>query len=199
MKSFRTRLPALLSALLLIGVGSNVHASTPAASLPGDSIYQLSIPLVDQDALSHDLASLRGKPRIISMFYSSCLYVCPLIIDTVRRTERALDDAERAQLGVLMVSIDSERDTPEKLKELATQRKVDTTRWSLARADSADVRTLAAVLGLQYRALPDGEFNHSSELILLDADGRIVARSNLLGKVDDSFVAAIRKTLGTAQ
>lgn len=199
MNMSRRLLLTLMSALLLTGFVGISHASTPSTALPGDSIYQLSIPLVDQDAVSHDLASLRGKPRIVSMFYSACLYVCPLIIDTVRRTERVLGDAERAQLGVLMVSIDSERDTPEKLKELATQRKVDTTRWSLARADSADVRTLAAVLGLQYRALPDGEFNHSSELILLDADGRIVARSNLLGKVDDSFVAAIRKTLGTAQ
>ncbi|MEO7200833.1 MAG: hypothetical protein ABIY56_11545, partial [Dokdonella sp.] len=66
MNTFRTLLLTLLSALLLIGIGNNVHASTPAASLPGDSIYQLSIPLVDQDAISHDLASLRGKPRIIS-------------------------------------------------------------------------------------------------------------------------------------
>jgi hypothetical protein len=33
-------------------------------------------------------------------------------------------------------------------------------------------------------------------LILLDADGRIVARSETMGKVDPAFVAAIGRVLG---
>ncbi|NMW25113.1 SCO family protein, partial [Rhodanobacter denitrificans] len=57
----------------------------------------------------------------------------------------------------------------------------------------AQVRQLSGVLGLQYRQLPDGEFNHSSELILLDADGRIAARTTRIGKLDPEFVEAIRK------
>jgi protein SCO1/2 len=51
------------------------------------------------------------------------------------------------------------------------------------------------VLGLQYRQLPDGGFNHSSELILLDADGRIAARTNVLGRLDPTFVKSITETV----
>jgi len=52
---------------------------------------------------------------------------------------------------------------------------------------------------VQYRQLPDGEFNHSSTLILLDADGRIVARTDVIGRLDPQFVAAARELLTADQ
>ena len=62
---------------------------------------------------------------------------------------------------------------------------------------AASVRQLAAVLDIQYRALPDGDFNHTSVLILLDGQGRIVARSEKMDGVDAEFVAAAKKLLAT--
>jgi protein SCO1/2 len=53
------------------------------------------------------------------------------------------------------------------------------------------VRQLAAVLGIQYRALPNGDFNHSTALILLDADGRLVARTTRLAGADPAFVEKV--------
>ena len=58
------------------------------------------------------------------------------------------------------------------------------------------MRKLAALLGIRYRQLADGEFNHTSVLILLDAEGRILARTEKLGaKPDPAFLAAVRKAL----
>lgn len=189
--------PALIARVLLLGLlifSATVQAAT-AVDLPGDSIYQLSVPMVDQEGTRFDFAGLSGKPRLITMFYTSCPYMCPLIIDTVRMTERELDEAQRAKLSVLMVSFDAERDEPAKLKAQAEKRKIDTARWTLARTDAANVRKIAAILGIQYRRLDDGEFNHSSVLILLDADGRIAARSETMGKTDPAFITAIRRML----
>lgn len=183
----------LLGVLLVASTG--VTAAS-ADALPGDSVYQLSIPMLDQDAKAFDFASLRGKPRLVTMFYTSCAYMCPLIIDTMHMTERELDQTQRAKLSVLMVSFDAKRDDPATLKAQADKRKIDTGRWTLARTDAPNVRTLAAVLGIQYRQLDDGDFNHSSVLILLDADGRIAARSETMGKTDPEFIAAIKRVLG---
>ena len=166
-----------------------------AAELPPDSVYQLDVPLVDQDARALRFPAQRGRVRIVSMFYANCPYVCPLIIDTLKHTERALDDAERKRLHVTLVSLDPERDSPAALDAVATKRGLDRTRWTLARAESRDVRKLAAVLGIQYRQLEDREFNHSSVLVLLDAEGRVVARSSRLGEPDPEFVKAVRDTL----
>jgi protein SCO1/2 len=53
----------------------------------------------------------------------------------------------------------------------------------------------AEKLGIQYRQLQNHEFSHSSVLVLLDAQGRIVARTDRLGDVDPEFVAAVKRVL----
>ena len=190
----------LLAALLAVAAcaapaTARADDTPAAAALPGDSAYHLDVPLVDQDGAAFAFADGRGRPRVVSMFYTSCRYVCPLIIDTVLKTERGLDDARRARLDVLLVSFDPERDTPDALKRVADKRSLELPRWRLARTDKAHVRRLAAVLGIQYKQLEDREFSHASALVLLDAEGRIVARSDRLGEADPEFVAALRRVL----
>lgn len=183
------RLLLMLAVCLLAGAA---HAASP---LPADSVYQLAAPLTDQDGHSAPFAARRGKPQIVSMFYASCTMVCPMIIDTMKATRRAA--GEPADLQLLAVSFDPERDTVDALRRYAAAHKLDLRYWTLARTRPQDTRTLAALLGVQYRRLPDGDFNHSSELLLLDADGRIVARSNIIGRLDPGFVAAVRKLAGS--
>ena len=179
-------------------VKGQADGQTAAAALPTNSIYQLSVALTDQDGREFRLADERGKPMLVSMFYSSCQFVCPMLIDTLRDTENRLGPGERDHLGVLMVSIDPAHDTVTVLKQKSDERRITTPRWSMARTDAASVRKLAAVLGIQYRALAGGEFNHTTALILLDADGRIVARSSQLGNADPAFVSKVRQTLQAA-
>jgi protein SCO1/2 len=129
------------------------------------------------------------------MFYTSCPYVCPLVIDTLKKTQAELAPEERAKLQVLLVSFDPERDSVERLKEVFDQRKIDAATWTLARTPAPSVRKLAAVLGIQYRALADREINHSTALVLLDPDGRAIARTEQIGAVDPEFVAALKRAL----
>ncbi|HYM29561.1 MAG TPA: hypothetical protein VET66_15530, partial [Steroidobacteraceae bacterium] len=68
-------------------------------------------------------------------------------------------------------------------------------RWTLARSDETGTRKIAAVLGIQYRRLAGGDFNHSSTIELLDADGRIAARSGTLGAVDPALVQSLHRAL----
>lgn len=186
----RRLVAASCAALLAIAA---LLARAHAAELPRDSTYHLALPLVDQDGKAFAYADGRGRPRIVSMFYTSCRYVCPLIIDTLLKTERELAPERRAGIDVLLVSLDPDNDTPDALKHVADKRRLDTSRWRLARADKAGVRRLAAVLGIQYKQIENKEFSHSSALVLLDADGRIVARSDKLGAADPEFVAAAAK------
>ena len=181
-----------LRALVLLAVlfGGSAAAATP---LPGDSVYNLPVQLTDQDGRQQTLAERRGRPQLVTMFYTSCQMVCPMIIDSMRLTRNALDPATRARIDLLAVSFDPVRDDVATLRTYADKRKLDSRIWTLARAEPAQVRQLSGVLGLQYRQLPDKEFNHSSELILLDSDGRIAARTTRIGKLDPAFVEAIRK------
>jgi protein SCO1/2 len=173
-----------------------VALAAPAKPLPPDSIYQLPAPLTDQDGRTADWGTRRGRPQLVAMFYTSCQYICPLIVDSGLAVQRELTAAERARLDVLLVSMDPARDTPAALKKVATQRKLDPARWTLASPRADDVRTVAGVLGVRYRALADGEFNHTSALVLLDGEGRVVARTEKIGSVPDpDFLAEVRKLL----
>jgi protein SCO1 len=179
-----------LSALALLLACAPVVAAPPAP--PGDSLYQLRPALVDQAGAAATLDRYRGQPVVISMFYGSCPHVCPMLISTIQRYERELPEAQRGRLRVVMVSIDPARDTPAKLTEIAQRHRVDLARWMLARTDPAAVRKLAAALNIQYRQLPDGEFNHSTAITLLDADGRIVRQTSAMLRPDAAFAAALR-------
>ena len=176
-------------------------AALPAAgadpkSLPGDSVYQLQARLLDQAGRPVQWRDLRGKPRIATMFYSNCPYMCPLIIETGKGIDRALTPAERSRLGVVMVSLDPKRDTPAALAALASKRKLDGSRWRLLQPRPQDLRAITGVLQVRYRALADGEFNHTSVLVLLDAEGRVLARSETMGpRPDPEFLAAVRKAV----
>ncbi len=166
-----------------------------ALALPGDSVYQLDAKLTDQRGQAIKLDAGRGEPVLVSMFYTSCQFVCPMLIDAARDTQAALSEAERQHVKVLLISFDPARDTQAKLDGMARERGLDASRWTLARTDPATVRKIAALLKFQYRALPDGEFNHSAELILLDGEGRIAARTSMLAGADARMVSAIRKQL----
>ena len=184
--------------LATAGFATLALAATPKpATLPGDSVYQLALPLTGQDGSTADWRALRGKPRVVAMFYTSCQYICPLIVESGKAVDRQLDASQRARLGVVLISMDPARDTPAALQQVVASRGVDAGRWLLAAPPAGKVRDVAGVLGIRYRQLADGEFNHSSALILLDADGRILARTEKIGSTPDpEFVAAVRKVVG---
>lgn len=167
--------------------------ASASLALPGDSVYQLDARLTDQHGQPIHLDAARGQPVLVSMFYTSCQFVCPMLIDAARATRDALPEAERQRIKVLLISFDPARDTPAVLEGMAKQRGLDAASWTLARTDPATVRKIAAVLKFQYRALPDGEFNHSAELILLDGEGRVAARTSMLAGADERMVDAVRK------
>ena len=179
-------------------IGENVAAAAGASKpLPTDSVYQLALPLTDQHGVNFQLGDRRGRPLLITMFYSNCEFVCPRIIEALKRTEEHLTPSERARVPVLAVTFDPARDDVAALNGVADAHHVDAKRWALARTDLRNVRKLAATLGIQYRALPSGDFNHTSVLILLDADGHIAGKTFTIGAADPAFVKLVKKTLAT--
>jgi protein SCO1/2 len=93
---------------------------------------------------------------------------------------------------VLLVSFDPEHDTPERLQALARQRALDQERWTLANTSEDGVRELAAALGMKYRRLDDGNFNHTSAIVLLRANGTVAARVEGLNQPVDELAASIK-------
>ena len=181
-----------LSTLLVV---APVTLSANDNSLPPQSVYNLQVAVEDQLGEITGLDRYKGQPVLLTMFYTSCPHVCPMLISTIKLTESKLSVEERARLRVLTISIDPERDTPENLHQVFQRHSVDSGRWSMVRPKPGDVRKIAGVLGIKYKQLPDGEFSHTTRIILLDRDGTQVASTDQLGRPDEVFLEAIRTSL----
>jgi protein SCO1/2 len=183
----------------LVALAALLATGAASASLPQDSVYRVEAPLTSQDGRDFAFGDSQGHVRLATMFYATCPYVCPLIVDQIKAIEHQLEPGERERLRVLLITLEAEKDTPEVLADVARKRRIDTARWTLARPQPADLRKLSAVLGVQYRKLPDGEFNHSSVITLLDPQGRVLAQTSRLGGDPEAeFVAAIKAALAAA-
>ena len=166
-------------------------ATATAGALPGESLYQLEAQLTTQRGVRAGLDMDRGHPTLVAMFYGSCPAACPMLIDAIHAYEEELDAASRARLRVLLVSFDAARDTPPQLERLARLHRADPVRWTFASADERDTRRSAALLGVSYRRLPDGDYEHSLLITLLDAEGRVLgSTTRLVGDTD--FEAKLR-------
>lgn len=162
--------------------------------VPEDSLYQLHVSLAGPGYESGtNFAVFRGQLVLVSMFYGSCPHVCPMLISTIKMMENQLSADQRANVRVLLLSLDPARDSIKKLVELAARHGVNSERWLLARASKKDVRKLAAVLGIKYKQLPNGDFNHTTVIKLLGPQGVPLAHTSQLGVLDKQFLQILRK------
>jgi len=180
----------LLFALLACTITS--HAAEEGSLCDLDAVW------TTQDDIAFPLASLRGQPRLLVMFFSHCSYACPRITADLQKIEQRLTAEQRARVGFVMASFDSARDVPATLRTFARTKGLDLSRWILLHGDEDQVRELAAALNVRYRRDEAGDIDHSNLITLLDAEGRIVFQREGLEGDPDEVVQAVRKVLSSS-
>lgn len=159
-----------------------------AAPVSSKSIYQVDAVLADDSGRAVRLASFQGQPVVLAMFFTHCEYACPIIVQDMRRIESALGRGAKARF--VLVSFDSERDTPEVLSAYRKRANLGA-EWTLLHGDPADIRTIAAVLGVNYVKDGKGQFSHSNLITVLNPAGGIVyQKAGLQGDVSAAARAA---------
>jgi protein SCO1/2 len=155
-----------------------------APALASDmSVYQLESEWTDQHGRTRRLAELSGRPQAVAMVYTHCGSACPRIVGDLKQLE-----AEFPELGLVLVSIDPDRDTPGRLLEFAHGSGLGE-RWTLLNGADGALMELAAVLGVRYRRVSETEFVHSNLITVLDATGNIAYRQEALGEVAGTAAA----------
>jgi protein SCO1/2 len=165
------------------------HHCHPGASEQGmqglplsdTSVYQLRGKWTAQDGKITALSSLRGQPVIVAMVYTSCTSACPMITAEMQRIEHKLSPRLQAKVHFVLFSLDSERDTPQRLLEFAKVHGLDLDHWTLFNGSPNSVQELAATLGIRYKQDPGGNFQHSNAITLLDTEGSVSLQLEGLG------------------
>ena len=142
-------------------------------SLPGNSIYQVDGEWQNQDKHYMELSNLIGKRQVVTMIYTHCEHVCPVIVSSMKSVESALPEQNLDETGFVLISFTPDSDTPEVMKAYAEKHNLDPNRWTLLRGNEEQVRTVAMTLGVKYELLPDNEVNHSNLITVLDSQGRM--------------------------
>lgn len=166
-----------------------------AGPLPGTSLFHLAGAFTDSDGGEFRLAELRGRPSVIVMFYGDCTTACPLLVRSAQEIEAALTPAASAGTQFVMVSFDTERDTPAKLRAYAQERGLARETWHWLVGSPLLTRQLATLLGVQYRDAGNGVFAHSNLVTVLDVDGVPAVRLEGLGVGLEPAVAALQAAL----
>ncbi len=168
-------------------------AAAPSENSPTafsrESIYQLDGKFVTDSGQPFSLGELRGRPVVLTMFFASCGYACPLQVTDMLAIQGRLPAELRGKAVFLLVSFDIARDTPEALAKYRASRSLDS-QWVLLHGDDSAVRELAALVGVKYKQEADGMFAHSNLITVLNAEGEVVhQRVGLKGGLDETAAA----------
>lgn len=117
----KTLLVGMLAFLLIGVVAAGVFIFSKPASFRGTSYTEPypaapEIALTRADGSSFRLSEMRGKVVMLFFGYTSCPDVCPT---TLAEFKQALEElgAQSDQVQVLFVTVDPERDTPQRAQE----------------------------------------------------------------------------------
>jgi protein SCO1 len=172
-----------------------VAHSDSAAALPGTSLYNLESKWVTQEGLRLSLSSLRGKPVVAAMGYTTCKVMCPAIVADMMWIDKHLPPESASRAEFVFFTFDSAADTPERLKLYAEGHGLDLSHWMLLGADDDAVRELAAALNVAYRPDGAGGFDHAAVISLIDAKGDIVFRQRGAQASSDELLARLKTLL----
>ena len=120
------------------------------------------------------LADLRGRPLVISMIYSSCADVCPVITSTLE----SVDGIARDALGddaytIVTIGFDVSADNPVRMQSFARKYGVPVSdHWMFLSGDLLSVAGLSEDIGFQFFESPKG-FDHLTQTTIVDAEGKV--------------------------
>ncbi|WP_299880524.1 SCO family protein [uncultured Cocleimonas sp.] len=132
--------------------------------------------LTDHNGKKFELQQLRGKLVLIFFGYTFCPDICPTELSSLAKVLRSLgDDAEK--VSALFISVDPERDTPDKLKNYVPFFSPNLIGLTGSESEISAVADAYRVQTKIHSKKKDSEYylvDHSANLYVLGADGKML-------------------------
>lgn len=145
------------------------------------SIYNLPSVWTNQNKQKIELKELKGNVLVMVMIYTSCQAACPRLVADMRAIEKQIPEAQKNKMKFVLISIDPQTDTPERLKKFAIENKMDSGQWIFLRGSTDDTREFAAVLAVNYKEISPLNFSHSNIISVFNQQGELVHQKEGLG------------------
>jgi len=131
-----------------------------------------ALSLIDQDGQAVAVDQLKEQWSLLFFGYTFCPDICPATLAQLRQLRGLLPQEARANLRVVLVSVDPKRDTPEQLKKYLGYFDAD---FIGLTGEEATLQKLANAVSIPYIPADTSQENytvdHSGNLVILGPDG----------------------------
>jgi cytochrome oxidase Cu insertion factor (SCO1/SenC/PrrC family) len=125
----------LIVAKALVGTGPSV----PTAGLP-DYGKIPDFELLESTGEPFSISDLEGKVWVASLFFTHCAASCPMMASQLAKFQASVDNPD---IVLVSISVDPERDTPERLREYAKLTGAKPGRWYFLTGETDTIVELA--------------------------------------------------------
>ena len=156
-----------------------------------ESIFNLTTTWNTEEGETIQLKDLKGKTMVMVMIYTSCKAACPRLVADMRNIETKIPKNNLKDLRFVLVSIDPETDTPDRLKEFAIENFMDEDHWMFLQGTESGVREFANVLAVKYKQISPMDFSHSNIISVFNSGGELIHQQEGLGVDNKETVQTI--------
>lgn len=138
--------------------------------------------LINQDNKKITNEDYKGKVYVLEFFFTTCPSICPKMNMNMLTIEKSFFG--NPNFGIVSVTIDPIRDTPQVLKEHAKLLGVKSSSWNFLTGDQTAIFNLANKgfnLYVGENSKVNGGFEHSGLFALIDKNGYIRCRKDDFG------------------
>jgi protein SCO1/2 len=138
-------------------------------------------PLIKDDGTTFTAADLKGQWHLLFFGYTNCPDICPVTMGSVAQAKKLAAADNQAFPQVVFISVDPERDSVEMLAEYVQYFDKD---FIGVTGDSDLIKALTLQMSVVYMKMSSeddsGDYlvDHSSALLLLNPDGKLIAFLN---------------------
>lgn len=131
--------------------------------------------LTNQDNQKISNQDMLGKVYLVEFFFTNCPTICPVMKSNIMEIEKEINHPD---FGVISITIDPKRDTPETLKTQKDRLRIQNPNWHFLTGDRDYIYNLSKefniYIGKDYSSAEG--LNHSGKLALVDKNGMIRSR-----------------------
>lgn len=194
-------LPTILYLLFVYGKGEQSFAHLPFVTYTDGNgvLHNRKAPtfgFTNQDGQVFTHEEMNGKVYVVDFFFTSCPSICPIMTANMVKLQKRFSSFDDFQL--LSFTVDPQRDTPEKLKEYAEERTINTDKWQFltGEKDSLYAVSYDFLSSAMEDSLAPGGFLHTEYFVLVDKEGNLRSRKdeqgNIIGVYDGTEAQDIR-------
>lgn len=144
----------------------------------GRSVYNSKSSWISQENERFALESLVGFPVVIAMIYTKCQSSCPMIISFLREFEEKMFLEIKEKVYFVLITFD-ESETTFNLKAYLKKQNLDVSHWIFLLGTGRSIKEIAAILGIKFKQMDDGEYSHSNIISLLDKNGVLIYQQSV--------------------